>query len=823
MPNYISLFSSAGIGCYGLKLEGFTCIATAELIKRRIDIQKYNNKCKYPTGYICGDLTEQSVYNLLLDEIKHFKKKEEITDIDLLVATPPCQGMSVANHKKNNELVRNSLVVESIKIIKTILPKYFVFENVSAFLKSICTDVDGKNKTIKEAIDHNLSVHYSIVSKVINLKYYGSNSSRTRTLVIGVNKNLKEVTPLDIFPPYKQEKTLYDVIGELPSLENMGVFDQNDIYHSFRPYKEHMLPWIKATPYGKSAFDNDDVHLKPHQVIDGEIVVNKSANGDKYQRQLWDKVAPCIHTRSDCLPSQNTVHPVDNRVFSIRELMLIMTIPTQFKWVDDTALPKNTDSFEKKAKFRKKTEFNIRQCIGEAVPTEIFSAIGRSINAIANANLIDSKHIHQLIEKYSLFDFDCLMSFLEQTGDQYSKPELFKICELANSQRLDTAAFYTRQDICYSVVENLPELTKNEIRILEPSVGVGNFLYLVAKKYQDKKVIIDCVDINKESLLICEFLARKYIPDNVTINFIHEDFLLCEKIAANKYDIVIGNPPYKKLVGNRKLLKQYQNTATNKKTNNLFSFFIERAIQLADYVALIVPKAFLNAPEYSCTRKLLSNLTIIKLIDYNEKAFEVKIETISFVVKTSAKPLNNKLQVESYLRKDIFTQDQGYITQCEFNSWLLYRNDYFDGICQTLEFGKFSVFRDRQITKKNSYDEGSIRVIKSRNIGNNTIVDIDGYDKYLNELNGYAVGKYLNSNSILVPNLTYNPRAARLPRNCIADGSAAILISDDEVLDKDIEYFSSEEFNLFYRIARNYGTRSMNIDSVSVNYFGVKK
>jgi len=74
-----------------------------------------------------------------------------------------------------------------------------------------------------------------------------------------------------------------------------------------------------------------------------------------------------------------------------------------------------------------------------------------------------------------------------------------------------------------------------------------------------------------------------------------------------------------------------------------------------------------------------------------------------------------------------------------------------------------------------------------------------------------------------VPNLTYNPRAARLPRNCIADGSAAILISDDEVLDKDIEYFSSEEFNLFYRIARNYGTRSMNIDSVSVNYFGVKK
>lgn len=38
-PTYISLFSSAGIGCYGFKLEGFDCIATNELIARRLEIQ----------------------------------------------------------------------------------------------------------------------------------------------------------------------------------------------------------------------------------------------------------------------------------------------------------------------------------------------------------------------------------------------------------------------------------------------------------------------------------------------------------------------------------------------------------------------------------------------------------------------------------------------------------------------------------------------------------------------------------------------------------------------------------------------------------------
>ena len=61
---------------------------------------------------------------------------------------------------------------------------------------------------------------------------------------------------------------------------------------------------------------------------------NAQKNGDKYTRQCWDKVAPCIHTRNDIMASQNTVHPTDNRVFSIREVMLMMSVPYSFKWTD---------------------------------------------------------------------------------------------------------------------------------------------------------------------------------------------------------------------------------------------------------------------------------------------------------------------------------------------------------------------------------------------------------------------------------------------------------------------------------------------------------
>ena len=41
---YISLFSSAGVGCYGFKMEDFECTDTNELIERRLNVKKFNKK-----------------------------------------------------------------------------------------------------------------------------------------------------------------------------------------------------------------------------------------------------------------------------------------------------------------------------------------------------------------------------------------------------------------------------------------------------------------------------------------------------------------------------------------------------------------------------------------------------------------------------------------------------------------------------------------------------------------------------------------------------------------------------------------------------------
>ena len=157
------------------------------------------------------------------------------------------------------------------------------------------------------------------------------------------------------------------------------------------------------------------------------------------------------------------------------------------------------------------------------------------------------------------------------------------------------------------------------------------------------------------------------------------------------------------------------------------------------------------------------------------------------------------------------------------------RTSWFDRVADKMQLGIFNVFRDREITNSMLDTSGETRVLKSRNIGNNEILDIVNYDSYIdiNRYNKISVIQYLNKdNVVMIPNLTYYPRAAFLPKNCIVNGSVALLTLKDSkinITEEMLSYFSTEEFSDYYKIARNYGTRSLNIDSSSVYYFGVLK
>ena len=817
---YISLFSSAGVGCYGFKQAEFECIVTNELVDRRLEIQKINNKCKFDSGYILGDIQNQIIKNKIVEEIKRWETLGN-DGVDVIIATPPCQGMSVANHKKNNkDIQRNSLIVESVEIVKKIYPRFFIFENVATFWKTGCTLNDGSILTIGDMIEAKLSDTYLISKRIINFKSYGSNSSRTRTLVIGVRKDLSDtVVPIELFPDYKPEKTLGEVIGNMKKLK-WGEYDANDFFHSFRIYPERMRKWITGLKPGESAFDNVNPEKIPHRIIQGKIVFNKEKNADKYTRQEFDKVAPCVHTRNDQLASQNTVHPVDDRVFSIRELMEMMTIPKEFKWTRESLEELNELNIEEKKKKSKKIEMNIRQSIGEAVPTAIFNQI---------ANKIKEK-ILELIRRMELEETENLLKFLAEYKGVYSEPTMLRLIEMANTKRQSHAAFYTNRFIVEHIIEDLPEFEEDEITIVEPSVGAGNFLKLLYKKYENKKrVNLLLIDIDKDILNVLESMNE--VPDNFTVEYICEDFLNYDFNGVN-IDLVIGNPPFSKLNGG--LLKKYLKENHNKNTQNLAELFLEKSLRISKYVSLILPKNILNTPEFTDTRTLLKEYSINYIHDFGEKGFKgVLVETINLMIDTKVK--SNNTIVKSIPESLVLKQKLSYISDEKFPYWVIYRNKFFDDICLKIEFDIFDVFRDRQITNQNSTvdckktSSDYVRVLKSRNINDDgtEIINIDAYDSYISKkyLENLAVGKYMNRDDVyMTPNMTYKPRVMKKEKGYVVNGSIALLMLKDgkTINEEQLRYFSTDEYRAFYKIARNKQTRSLNIDKTSVYWFGRK-
>ena len=830
---YISLFSSAGSGCFGFKQEGYQCIATCELLEKRLNIQKYNNKCLLESGYISGDLSKKEIKDNIYSEVKKWMQKGN-DRLDVLIATPPCQGISVINHKKNdNDIKRNSLVIESVEMVKNLKPRFFIFENVMAFQKTLCITSDDKVMTIGDFIKSELGKEYVISGKILNFMNYGASSSRTRTIIIGVDNRYKNsISPYELYPAYQKEKTLRDVIFNQPRLEWNEIYN-DDFYHAFRTYDEKMIPWIHDLKEYESAFDNKEIEKRPHRVINGKIVENIKKNRDKYTRQPWDRFIQCVHTRNDQLAAQNTIHPEQDRVFSIRELMLMMSIPENFRWIPMSLEELNALSEQEKRVLYKQNEMTIRQCIGEAVPTIIIKQIAHAIKENIHYERLDSVAMNRIIEKEFLSDTQKLQKFIKVNPLHCDISTLMRITELCNSRREENAAFYTNKFIVNEIMNYLPFFNKEEIHILEPSVGAGSFLPFLFKKYEAvPHVILDIVDIDLKSIELLKILLGKMlIPKNFTINIHCQDFLTSE--FPYHFDLVVGNPPFSKLSKKLSDSSLFREGNINKVTRNLSEYFLEKSLRISDCVSLVLNKTILSTGEFKETRDFLRTMKIDSIVDFGRYGFTgVSIETMNIVIYPKQKPSVTYIYNMKYNR--FLDQKQNYITDKLLPYFVIYRDENFDNVAEKLEFNVFDVFRDRQITKKitdTKEADDSLWVLKARNINDNGngVSHIDDYDVYIDreKAKNLSVYQYVNNTGIyLTPNMTYNPRVIENLPNTIVDGSVAILIPRRNGLRLSLEqrrYFSSPEYRLFYSIARNLSTQSINVDKSSVYFYGVLK
>lgn len=342
----ISLFSSIGVAEYYLKDIGIDVVLANEIEEKRA----IAHKNIYPeTKVISGDITDDNVRNEILEAVSNEK-------IDILIATPPCQGVSLAGiNKKTEDYLkdsRNFLVLEALKIFEKLRPDYFLIENVPRF-KSMLFPVDGEYISLEKLLKKNFGNDYNVDVQELNAANFGVPQTRMRIVYRLWKKGLSWNFKLK-----DEVVTLSEAIGDLPSLESGEKSELKN--HFARTHPDNHVLALKHTPTGKSAFEN-------------EIFFPKKENGDRikgynntYKRMSWDRPAPTVTMRNEAISSQENVHPgrklsdgtwSDARVLTLRELLIVSSLPA------DMSIPMNLN------------ERQFRILIGEGIPPRMMESI----------------------------------------------------------------------------------------------------------------------------------------------------------------------------------------------------------------------------------------------------------------------------------------------------------------------------------------------------------------------------------------------------------------------------------------------------------------
>jgi len=348
----LSLFASAGIAEFGFKDTNIEIHLSSELIQKRMDVHKYWHP---EVENICGDISDIKIKNQVIKKAKEKK-------IDFVFATPPCQGVSLIGKNKTNEQMlkddRNYLIFDVFDVIDKLNPKAILIENVTRYFK-LNFSIENEMLSIEEIIRKKYSEKYLMEFNIFNAADFSVPQNRQRAFIRMWKRGLVWSSPI----PKIYTITLKDAISHLPSLESGGT--SNIKNHNSRFHSEKHIILMKHTPTGQSAFQNK-VYI-PINEKTGEKMKGFAAT---YKRMSWDKPAPTITMRNDCISSQSNVHPgrkledgsySDARVLTLRELFILMSLDPDLDVPDFVS------------------DIQIRHMIGEAVPPRLIFEISKGL------------------------------------------------------------------------------------------------------------------------------------------------------------------------------------------------------------------------------------------------------------------------------------------------------------------------------------------------------------------------------------------------------------------------------------------------------------
>lgn len=368
----VSLFANVGVAETYLKEIGIDVVVANEIDEERARFYQH----LYPTtNMICGDITKDTVQNQVIEScIKQ--------NVDFVMATPPCQGMSIAG-KMDPLDERNHLIFYAVLIIKKLKPKYIFLENVPQLLTTKIK-LNDETMLIPEYLKRELGDLYSFAEQsLVSAKDYDVPQMRRRNIFLLSRKDMKYKWEMP--KPHKQI-TLKEAIGDLPSVDPLLKEGLDETLKLFPEYeKKRKL----ALEYSK--FHIPPKHAKKHVVammhtpsgctaFDNPIYYPKKDNGDRvnghyntYRRYSWDKPCRTITQNNGVISSLCCVHPgrkyIQNgetfysepRCLTLLELFIVSSLPRDWNvpdWADERL---------------------IRKVIGEGIPPKLVENIVKNL------------------------------------------------------------------------------------------------------------------------------------------------------------------------------------------------------------------------------------------------------------------------------------------------------------------------------------------------------------------------------------------------------------------------------------------------------------
>lgn len=390
---------------------------------------------------------------------------------------------------------------------------------------------------------------------------------------------------------------------------------------------------------------------------------------------------------------------------------------------------------------------------------------------------------------------------------QFSKLSIDLTKKLSKDIKKDNGIFFTPFDIIRTSIEELKKLQITSIKtILEPSCGSCQFIISMDEDTDNyfKDVLFTCIENND---LIYDNIKEIKLKNN-SIEFINQSYLDFDINHINKYDLIIGNPPYYVITDNDKK-KKNDKTYYDGRPNIFILFIIHSLKKLNEngILLFILPKNFLNCLYYNKLRKhIYDNYSIINIIDCSKCNYiDTEQETIIFIIQ-NIKRDNNDYSI-SVNNNTIFNTPNNIIKIKEF-----YRNSV------SLNELNFEVKVGSVVWNQNKSlltdDDSKTRLIYSSDIKNNSLI----LNKYKNDDKKNYIDKKGNNELLLVVNRGYGKGNYKF-NYCIIDVPFDYLIENHLIVIKYRNDINKDDLmELYKKITKSFLNEKTN-EFINI-YFG---